>query len=94
MKQETTQTKELFTSGKWKSSLYDDGAIVHSDIAGCICEIRHEGKHKEEHEANARLIAEAPAMYKYIKEIAFRYEKDEWISGEAKAIINRINNKS
>ncbi len=48
---------------------------------------------QEEDYATARLIAAAPAMYNFIKEMAFRYAKSEWIADEANKIINSINYK-
>jgi len=45
----------------------------------------------EEMEANSRLIASAPNMYNYIKELVTRYENSPWIFNEGKAILNRIN---
>ena len=40
---------------------------------------------------NAALIAAAPKMYAYIKEMAERYGNSEWIAGEAKKILDKIN---
>jgi len=49
-----------------------------------ICETPIIEKHTD-HKANARLIAESPSMYKYIK------EKAEQGDGVAETIINKIN---
>ena len=46
-----------------------------------------------ENEMVKRLELENDAMYNFIKEMATRYEKSEWITGEAQAIINRITNQ-
>lgn len=48
------------------------------------------GDTKEQAEANARLIASAPDMFRFIKEMAERYANSEWIAGEANKLINSI----
>ena len=49
----------------------------------------------EEAKANAeRLVLcwnNFDAMYNFIKEMATKYEKSEWIAGEANRILNNIN---
>jgi len=82
-------SKEGFTSGKWVVN----GLEVRNDkgefVASCMCKY---GSVKEDL-ANAQLIAQAPAMYRFIKEMALRYANSEWIAGEAEAILSRIDNK-
>jgi hypothetical protein len=46
---------------------------VHSDVFGGICQIPHMGKHKEEHEANARLIAAAPELLEILSVLLEKY---------------------
>jgi hypothetical protein len=61
--------KTLHTKGNWKTILDPTMCTVHSDVFGGICQIPHMGKHKEEHEANARLIAAAPELLEMVKEL-------------------------
>jgi len=53
----------------------------------------NEEKTDAEFEGNAKLIASAPEMYNFIKEMAKRYENSEWIGGAAKELLTRINTK-
>jgi hypothetical protein len=41
------------TQGIWDVRKYGDGIRVYSNTFGCISKTPHEGKHIEEHEANA-----------------------------------------
>lgn len=94
------ETNEGFTGGEWHVGSNLPGDEYALNILG--------GEHKaiiakaevsiyitdEQAEANARLIAEAPAMYKALKRIV-EYMKDEVESQsppfiEAKAIISRV----
>lgn len=47
-------------------------------------------KNKLESEANAKLIAAAPDMLKFIMEMAEIYENSPWISGEANKLIKQV----
>jgi hypothetical protein len=61
--------KTLHTKGNWKTILDPTMCTVTSDVFGGICQIPHMGKHKEEHEANALLIAAAPELLEALKEL-------------------------
>lgn len=50
------------TKGEWKARNNDNYCLVYSELHGGITLCNHEGKHKEEHEANAKLIAAAPDL--------------------------------
>lgn len=57
------------TPGQWKAELLPKECNIYSKSDGGIARIMHEGKHKEEHEANANLIAAAPDMLEALKRI-------------------------
>ncbi len=80
MKKETTQTKELFTSGEWKAEKHIAGRYYGNIISSLgrnergIMNIRTidiilKNNGEEEAEANARLIAESKNMYEALKSI-------------------------
>lgn len=83
------------TKGEWQQKESNNSFIVNDqDLIKqtIICSVYGSG---EEAEANAAYIVTAcnhfEAMLSYIKEMAKRYEKSEWISGEANKIIQSIN---
>jgi hypothetical protein len=54
--------KVLHTKGEWKVINDTDGCRIYSDMFGGIANIPHNGKHKDEHEANAKLISASPDL--------------------------------
>jgi len=95
-------SKEGFTSGEW--------AIRDLEIIGpigsnkSICEITGNFMDEGEAEANARLIAQAPAMYRALKDLHWAcmmdsdiptawWKKHKETVAKAKDILNRIDNK-
>ena len=74
------------TPGEWIFRLGINENLVYSESYGAICTIPHKGKAPEEHQANAIIIAEAPALLKglrdlitWSKETALSLLKDEEI---------------
>lgn len=86
-----------FTPGPWRVGGTDN--VNHSigiDSSGWIqfvdCYWRTDGpKTIEVAKANARLIAEAPAMFAVLLKFC---EEDEWNSDEAEAIIKRVRGQA
>ena len=83
-----------FTQGKWK---YKENAFGEISIRAInddeICFIS-DYRPKEEQEANARLIAIAPAMYEFIKAVSegFETEIEYWqMFDVAKQLLAKIN---
>ncbi len=77
-----------FTPGKWK--YFDLYGIIGTDTDG-IARVYHAGKETltAEGQANARLIAEAPAMYELLKECADELAGD--LSQECFDLIARVD---
>jgi hypothetical protein len=80
------------TPGPWKAYKrkepvgYAEWEIHWSDQGECVAEVVHE-------EANARLIAAAPEMYKLLKEMTFRLHgmpEDNWLFEKAEELIQKI----
>lgn len=57
------------TKALWQHIFDNDGCRIYSDNFGAIANIPHIGKHKEEHEANAKLIASAPELLGALTEL-------------------------
>jgi hypothetical protein len=97
-KDNTHVDKELFTGGKWEWE-YDKETdsqtiYIYSEKFGAICKIPAE-KATAEHEANADLISQTPAMYKLIKKIT-EMDKScfpDFIIEQAKQILQKANPK-
>ena len=70
-------TKVLHTQGEWK---VEDGNIVKCNEA-VICTARRINVSDEEANANARLIASAPAMLQTLQEILETYQNKEQNGG-------------
>lgn len=83
--------KNKHTQGEWKAVLYGDGCRIVSDRYGAIAQIPHEGKHKEEHEANAKLIASAPKLLEVLSNIlnigSITSQMTDYAFNEAIAVI-------
>ncbi len=86
----------MFTKGKWKAELgYTNIFIIASenDKHSAVADIPTSNDNAE---ANAHLIAAAPAMYEWIKRVVIT--KDGWINqadlDEAKGILKEIDNVS
>lgn len=62
------------TKGEWKARNNDNYCLVYSELHGGITLCNHEGKHKEEHEANAKLIAAAPDLLEALQDLVSDYE--------------------
>jgi len=98
-------SKEGFTGGEWRieKSMYSNrkslcsGTKVHTVLEDYT-------DNEEEAEANARLIAQAPAMYRALKDLHWAcmmdsdiptawWKKHKETVAKAKDILNRIDNK-
>lgn len=86
---------EGYTKGKWEYTELKGikEFCIHSG-GDQIC-YTDKMDSEQTQEANANRIVQAvnnfDAMYNFIKEMATRYEKSEWIAGEANKILNNIN---
>ena len=69
------------TPGPWVARNNEENCLVYSEKFGGITLCQHNGAHREEHEANARLIAAAPELLemldkcaKQLIEMAFHFD--------------------
>jgi len=85
------EQREGFTRGEWVRR--DLEILGPYETNKHICEITGNFMNKSEALANAALIAAAPTMYAFIKEMAERYSNSEWIAGRAKEILLKANPK-
>ena len=52
------------TPGPWRENSQGDSEYIFSEVYGAIAIIPHGGIHRDEHKANAKLIAAAPDLLK------------------------------
>lgn len=91
-----------FTSGEWKVEYLGKAPKIATND-NLIAEINFKTVGHDEAEANAKLIAEAPAMYGIVKRVLFMFGNEAnypegtvgyKLSQEATEIINRIEKSS
>jgi hypothetical protein len=86
------------TPGPWRENSQGDSEYIFSELYGAIATIPHGGIHRDEHKANAKLIAAAPDLFKACLE-SLSALKSGYIEERAKATeliyaaINKATNQ-
>lgn len=74
------------TPGQWHIENYPPGqTFIYAEDGSIVCEVNHDHRQPEEVEANARLLAAAPAMLDYIR------KKAEEGGLHARALLSEID---
>ncbi len=97
------KTRATFTPGPWKVYVDEDGrqtveqnAAYLSNGAYCVivCDIRPSGLTREPSNANARLIAAAPALYEALRAMAARFRIHDGVDAKDAEDYARVWNEA